>query len=173
MHSPNNMSLHVEIKPGSVSPLNIEVPEREDSITGCTIDEAPGVETNDDPLLRQALSALDDCFFRTGEPANQAVLTRIADKHGLDAVRLVLLTRRGRGLGLVDTAPSRDPRDADIVEVAEGVDIRVTSSDSDSLRELFRAARRYPLLTARQEKRSPVASTRANRHASDWPIRPA
>jgi RNA polymerase primary sigma factor len=133
--------------------LSIESQEREGLATAPTTDSGTGIEAADDALVRRALTALEDRSFRTGEPADVAALARIADKHSLDAIQLALLTRHARHLGLIDIERSRDfrdLRDADPVETSEAVAVGAT--DSDSLSELFRAARRYPLLTARQEK---------------------
>jgi RNA polymerase primary sigma factor len=63
--------------------------------------------------------------------------------------------RDGRALGLIATEPRRgaDAGGTDPAEVVERVGSAAASqSEWDSLRQLFQSARRYPLLTAQQEK---------------------
>jgi len=132
------------------------------------------VETVDDPVVERAVSALDDRFFRTGERADEDGIARVAERYGLDPVQVALLVRRGRTLGLIETdtrsgsEAAADPvRSTEAVGKTDGL-----RSEWDSLRQLFQSARRYPLLSAQQEKalaRRFQLGERAREHLSAAP----
>lgn len=107
-----------------------------------------------DPQVRDALSALDDRAFRTGEPADGTALARIAVKLRLDPEQVAIVRRIGRELGLV-ASDSPLERRVDLPKAGGEEDAPSASgyaTEWQSLRELFQAARRYPLLSAQDEK---------------------
>jgi RNA polymerase primary sigma factor len=98
--------------------------------------------------VRAGLDALDDIVFRTGRPATVDHLARVIDRSGLDADTAATLRTEARELGLVsEEAPVDDP-----TRVVGDIGTAALVAEFTSLNAFFEAAKRYPLLTAPQER---------------------
>jgi RNA polymerase primary sigma factor len=102
------------------------------------------------PAVAAALESLDDAVFRTGAPVDRNEFARVVDKRGLSAEESVLLLIEARAQGLVDEDGATDDSDDPTAVVAKS-GVGASQSEFASLQSLFRAARRYPLLSASQE----------------------
>jgi RNA polymerase primary sigma factor len=100
--------------------------------------------------VRDALEAVDDVFFRSGAALDPSQLGRIIDKQGLCASDAALLRIQARELGLFVDESSK--RDDDPVGAVTRLGTSALEADFTSLAAFWQAARRYPLLNARQER---------------------
>jgi RNA polymerase primary sigma factor len=107
-------------------------------------------EPTEPSAVRDALEAVDDVFFRSGAPLDASQLARIIDKQDIGPDDAALLRVQARELGLFvdESAKDNDDPIAAVARVGTGA----LDADFTSLAVFWRAARRYPLLDARQER---------------------
>jgi DNA-directed RNA polymerase sigma subunit (sigma70/sigma32) len=117
--------------------------------------DAAALERDDgaalNPSLSAALESLDDTVFRTGAPVDANGFARIVEKRGLSAEDAALLRIAARAQGLLEAEHFSDD-DTDPAVIVAKAGTSALESEWGSLQAFFRAARRYPLLTAGQEK---------------------
>ena len=101
--------------------------------------------------LRAALDAAEEIVDRSGAPLVASQLARIVERQGLGAEEAAAFRVHARSEGLfVDELA--DEADADPVALVTAVGTSALAADYASLTPFWRAARRYPLLDAGQER---------------------
>lgn len=117
---------------------------RDTSLASSDLDQEEAISD----AVRAGLDALDDIVFRTGRPATVDHVARVIDRLALDPDSAGMLRVHAQELGLFsEEAPVDDP-----TRIVGDIGTAALAAEFTSLSALFEAARRYPLLTAQQER---------------------
>ena len=114
--------------------------------------ETTDLDATDDlpPAVGAALEAIDDIAFRTGAAVTPAQVALVTEKRGLTPDEAAQLRIAAKAHGYL--AGADDTEDGDPVALVARAGSGALQSEFTSLSAFFEAARRYPLLTAEQER---------------------